>query len=74
MKYTNQRPKCEPKTGPYEKTSDNQTRPKRWNTSHYYWTCGASNHPSKKCKFKAPGHQDLATLENKMGSSKAYCS
>ena len=74
MKRINQRPKREPKTGLYEKTPDDQTRPKCWNTSHYYQTCGASNHLSKKCKFKAPGYQDLATLENKMGGSKAYCS
>lgn len=70
----NQQQKREPRKGPFKKTPDDQTQPKRWNTSHYCWTCGASNHPSKKCKFKAPGHQDLATFENKMGGSKAYCS
>ena len=70
----NQQQKREPRKGPFKKTPDDQTQPKRRNTSYYCWTCGKSNHPSKKCKFKAPGHQDLATFENKMGGSKAYCS
>ena len=75
LKHSNsQAPKREPKKGPFQKTPDNQTTPKRWNTRHYCWTCGASNHPSKKHRFKAPGHQDLATFDEKMGGSKAYCS
>ena len=70
----NQQQKREPRKGPFKKTPDDQTQPKRRNTSYYCWTCGKSNHLSKKCKFKVPGHQDLATFENKMGGSKAYCS
>ena len=66
MKRGNQKPKREPKTGPFKKTPDDQTKPKRWIANHCCWTCGASNHPSKNCEFKAPGHQDLATFDSNM--------
>ena len=58
----------------YQKTPDDQVEPKRWVKKHYCWTHGASNHKSKNCRTKAQGHQDLATFEDKMGGSKAYCS
>ena len=41
---------------------------------YYYWTHGLTNHTSDKYLFKAEGHQDLATMDNKMGGSKAYYS
>ena len=59
--------------GPYPKTPDDCTR-KRWVKKHYCWTHGLTNHTSDKCFFKAEGHQDAATMDNKMGGSKAYCS
>ena len=74
MKLTNSKSRHQPKSGPYEKTPDDQTQPRRFNTKHYCWTCGAANHPSIKCRFKAPGHKDEATCENKIEESKAYCS
>lgn len=74
MQNSNQAPKRKPRKGPFHKVPDDQTKPRRSVISRYCWTCGASNHPSKKYEFKAPGHQDLATFENKMGGSKAYCS
>ena len=59
---------------PNRKVPDDQTKPKRFSTKHYCWTCGAWSHPSNKCRNKAEGHQDLATFDNKMGGSKAYYS
>ena len=55
------------------KTPDDKTTPQRADVSHYCWTHGAWNHSSNKCRFKAQGHQDEATFENKMGGSCAYC-
>ena len=56
----------------YRKTPDNCTFFRRL-TEKYCWTHGGCNHFGKDCKTKAPGHKDDATLENKMGGSKAYC-
>ena len=56
-----------------QKTPDDRTTPPRANTSHYCWTHGAWHHPSNKCRYKAQGHKDEATFENKMGGSCAYC-
>jgi len=58
---------------PYLKTPDNCIK-NCWVKKHYYWTHRLTNHMSDKCLFKAEGHQDLATMDNKMGGSKVYCS
>ena len=52
-----------------------QTPPKNFKrkVDHYCWTHGACGHPSNKCRNKKPGHQDNATLDNKMGGSTYYC-
>ena len=39
----------------------------------YWWTHGAWHHTSEKCRFKAEGHKDAATLKNRMGRSNEYC-
>ena len=39
----------------------------------YCHTHGACNHISADCTSKAPGHEDLATLNNRMGGSNAFC-
>ena len=57
---------------PPRKTPDNTTF-RRKNTSQYCWTHGACGHSSNTCRAKANGHQDTATLENRMGGSNAYC-
>ena len=54
------------------KTPDDATF-HRNRTDKYCWTHGACGHVSTKCKIKAPGHQDSATRENKMGGSTAFC-
>jgi len=36
-------------------------------TLHYCWSHGLCDHPSDKCPNKASGHQDKATLDNRMG-------
>ena len=40
--------------------------------NHYCWTHGACGHPSHKCRNKKPGHQDNATLDNRMNGN-TYC-
>ena len=42
-------------------------------TDQYCWTHGGCNHTSAQCSRKAPGHQDNATFENRMGGSCAFC-
>ena len=54
------------------KTPDGASYPRR-QTDTYCWTHGGSNHSSQACQRKAPGHQDEATFENRMGGSNAYC-
>ena len=54
------------------KTPDDATRP-RTQTDKYCWTHGACAHHSAECRFKATGHQDNATKDNKLNGSKAYC-
>ena len=46
---------------------------RRNNTSHYCWSHGACAHDGSACKNKKPGHKDVATFDNKMGGSIAYC-
>ena len=41
--------------------------------SLYCHTYGACNHISADCTSKAPGHEDLAMLINRMGGSNAFC-
>ena len=74
FKSSNCRLRRSPNSDPFCETPDNQTKPKHWITKHYSWTYRALNYLSSKYRFKAEGHQDLATFENKMGSSKAYFS
>ena len=54
------------------KTLDNATF-NRNVTDKYCWTHGACGHESNQCNAKAHGHQDNATLENRMGGSNAFC-
>ena len=42
-------------------------------TNKYCWTHGACGHTSAQCRLKASGHQDTATLENRLGGSNAFC-
>ena len=46
---------------------------KRKNTSKYCWSHGACAHSSADCNNKKRGHQDEATLKNKMGGSTRFC-
>lgn len=39
------------------------------NYSKYCWTHGGCNHESKDCRKKSPGHQDMATWNNRMNGS-----
>ena len=55
-----------------KKTPDDSRLP-RTDTSQCCWTHGAWNHPGTKCRFKAQGHKDQATFDNKMGGSCAHC-
>ena len=57
---------------PPRKTPDNASYPRK-KTDIYYWTHGGSGHSSAQCNRKAPGHQDTATFENRMGGLNAYC-
>ena len=54
------------------KTPDNASF-NRIKTDKYCWTHGACNHTSPQCNFKAPGHQDGATFDNRQGGSNAFC-
>ena len=54
------------------KTPDDATF-HRSKTDKYCWTHGACSHQSVQCNSKAPGQQDAATLENRMGGSNAFC-
>ena len=45
----------------------------RYNVSKYCWSCGATNHPSKFCRFKKDGHKDEATFSKRIGGSTEYC-
>ena len=55
-----------------KKTPDHASYPRK-RTDTYCWTHGGSNHSSQQCQRKAPGHQDAATFENRLGGSNAYC-
>ena len=57
---------------PPRKTPDKASYPRK-KTDIYCWTHGGSSHTSAQCNRKAPGHQDAATFENRMGGSNAYC-
>ena len=54
------------------RTPDNASFNRR-DTSQYCHTHGASNHTSRDCNKKAPGHRNTATLANRMGGSNAFC-
>ncbi len=43
------------------------------NYTIYCWTHGGCAHAGTACVEKVPGHQDLATFENKMGGSTRNC-
>ena len=45
----------------------------RYNISKYCWSCGATNHPSRFCRFKKEGHKDNATFANRFDGSTEYC-
>ena len=66
-------PNAPRRPGYNRKTPDDKMRPWRDKISKYCWSHGACNHDGKDCEFKAPGHKEEATKENKMGGSKAYC-
>ena len=57
---------------PRKKTPDNALFV-RQKIDLYRWTHGGSNHLSSVCRARAPGHQDTATFENRMGGSNAFC-
>ena len=42
-------------------------------TDLYCHTHGACNHASTNCASKARGHEDQATITNRMGGSNAFC-
>jgi hypothetical protein len=42
-------------------------------TDKYCHTHGGCNHTSGECTRKAPGHEDTATMTNKLGGSNAFC-
>ena len=56
----------------YTRTPDDASFNRRVTTS-YCHTHGACNHNSGACTTKAPGHQDNATMDNRMGGSNAFC-
>ena len=45
----------------------------RYDVSKYCWSCGGTNHPSKHCKRRQPGHKEEATFKNKMSGSTEFC-
>ena len=57
---------------PPRKTPDNASF-NRNKKDQYCWTHGACGHTSVQCMAKASGHQDTATMENRMGGSNAFC-
>ena len=57
---------------PPRKTPDNASFVRN-RKDKYCWTHGACGHTSGQCISKAPGHQDTATMENRMGGSNAFC-
>lgn len=63
-----------PTNTPTETSSLTQDPPPRKNKQVYYcWTHGYQynkNHTSKTCRFKAQGHKDEATAENRMNGCK----
>jgi hypothetical protein len=57
---------------PTKPTTTNTSRRSKTPTRGYCWTHGSSkngNHTSMTCKNKDAGHQDAATVDNKMGGS-----
>ena len=42
-------------------------------TDTYCWTHRACGHTSAQCNSRAPGYQDTATLENRLGGSNEFC-
>ena len=55
-----------------QKTLENASLPRK-KIDKYCWTHGGSGHTSITCRAKAPGHQDNATFENRLGVLNAYC-
>ena len=68
------RPTPRPYNRYVKKTPDDQVTPPRNDLSKYCWTHGKGNHSSTECRRRAQGHKDSATLQDKKGGSKAYCS
>ena len=59
-----------------EDKEESDDKPKarwRYNTSKYCHSCGAGNHPSKKCKKKKSAHKNKATFKNLMGGCTDFC-
>ena len=54
------------------RTPDNASFNRRVKTN-YCHSHGACNHDSRDCTTPAPGHQNTATLDNRMGGSNAFC-
>jgi hypothetical protein len=57
---------------PRPSTGPRQGQPRTPMPAHfnkYCWTHGHGNHEGPNCNSKAPGHQDAATADNKMGGS-----
>ena len=55
------------------KTPDEASFNRRF-TNKYCWMHGACGHNSKECNIRATGHQEAATLEQRLGGSNAFCS
>ena len=66
----NNRRRPRPSTGP---RPGQPTRPLPARINKYCWTHGRCNHTSNSCESKAPGHQNEATMENKIGGSTYGC-
>ena len=50
------------------------TGPRRERRQYYCWTHGLCYHSGDRCRTKKEGHQDTATLQNKMGGNTRGCS
>ena len=56
-----------------QRKTPNDARFHRNQTDMYCWTHGACRHTPFNCNAKAPGHQDSATMDNRLGGSNAFC-
>jgi hypothetical protein len=55
------------------RNTNNNANNNTTNNERYCWTHGRRSHPSANCRSPADGHQNAATLANRMGGTNRYC-